>query len=236
MPSPENPRSQPPETLEGWYALHQLFTVDRAEPARASDSRGAGATPAAGTSRASHSSDGWSAWARVIGSTVDVMAVHFAPTLDAIAEAQDAVRRSPAMDRLRLRSSFLSVTEAGLYHLTSELARETIERGGTIGDETYTEELARRVARERENSHVQRRLYPPLPEDMPYICFYPMSKRRAPEQNWYDLPLAERSDEEISLRHGTMDARRRCLVAQEGFASARICMRQRRGCAGGYGQ
>jgi chlorite dismutase len=129
----------------------------------------------------------------VIGSTVDVMAVHFAPTLDAIAEAQDAVRRSPAMDRLRLRSSFLSVTEAGLYHLTSELARETIERGGTIGDETYTEELARRVARERENSHVQRRLYPPLPEDMPYICFYPMSKRRAPEQNWYDLPLAERS-------------------------------------------
>lgn len=121
------------------------------------------------------------------------MAVHFAPTLDAIGDAQDALRRSPAMNRLRLQYSFLSVTEAGLYHLTSELARETIERGGTIGDETYTEELARRVAKERDNSHVQRRLYPPFPEDMPYICFYPMSKRRAAEQNWYDLPLAERS-------------------------------------------
>ena len=28
---------------------------------------------------------------------------------------------------------------------------------------------------------------------MPYICFYPMSKRRGPEQNWYALSLAERS-------------------------------------------
>ena len=89
--------------------------------------------------------------------------------------------------------SFLSVTEAGLYHLTSELARETVERGGVVGDEKYTAELAARVASERENSHVQRRLYPPLPEDMPYICFYPMSKRRAPEQNWYALSLDERS-------------------------------------------
>jgi chlorite dismutase len=129
----------------------------------------------------------------VIGSKMDVMAVHFAPTLDAIGEVQDALRCSPVMSRLRLEYSFLSVTEAGLYHLTAELARETAERGGVVGDETYVAELARRAAKERQNSHVQRRLYPTLPEDMPYICFYPMSKRRTPEQNWYALSLAERS-------------------------------------------
>jgi chlorite dismutase len=28
---------------------------------------------------------------------------------------------------------------------------------------------------------------------MPYVCFYPMSKRRAPGQNWYALTLEERS-------------------------------------------
>jgi chlorite dismutase len=193
MATHEKPRSDPPETLEGWYALHQLFTVDRDLRSQESDSRSIGATPQVEPPRESRPNTGWTAWARVIGSKADVMAVHFAPTLDAIGEAQDTLRCSPLMSRLRLHYSFLSVTEAGLYHLTAELARETMERGGVVGDEAYAAELARRVAKERENSHVQRRLYPPLPEDMPYICFYPMSKRRGPEQNWYALSLAERS-------------------------------------------
>src|SRR6478736_4955774 len=121
MSTSENPRAQPPETLEGWYALHQLFTVDRDGLARAS------AESLQSAPRTT--SEGWTAWARVIGSTVDVMAVHFAPTLDAIGELQTALWKSPAMTHLSLKYSFLSVTEAGLYHLTAELAKETIERG-----------------------------------------------------------------------------------------------------------
>ena len=39
MATHEKPRSDPPETLEGWYALHQLFTVDRDLRSRESDSR-----------------------------------------------------------------------------------------------------------------------------------------------------------------------------------------------------
>jgi chlorite dismutase len=35
------------------------------------------------------------------------------------------------------------------------------------------------------------RLYPKLPRKRG-ICFYPMSKRRAPDANWYELPFAER--------------------------------------------
>lgn len=35
------------------------------------------------------------------------------------------------------------------------------------------------------------RLYPKLPRKRA-ICFYPMSKRRAPDANWYELPFAER--------------------------------------------
>jgi chlorite dismutase len=48
----------------------------------------------------------------------------------------------------------------------------------------------------------QARLYPNLPpEGMPAFCFYPMSKRRAPEQNWYGLPYDERL--ELMYEHGT---------------------------------
>jgi chlorite dismutase len=39
----------------------------------------------------------------------------------------------------------------------------------------------------------QTRLYPSLPpKSKPAFCFYPMSKRRAPDQNWYRLGFEER--------------------------------------------
>jgi hydrogen peroxide-dependent heme synthase len=184
MQTPENTRAHPPETLEGWYAQHQIFTYDRSM-------RRTDATPRVGSTQQS-ASEGWTTVVELIGSTADLMIIRFAPTLDEIGIADREFRNS--LDpSLRLDSSFLSITEAGLYHLTAELARETAARGGKVGDDLYAEEVARRVAKERENSHVRRRLYPPLPDSMPYVCFYPMSKRRAPGQNWYALSLDERS-------------------------------------------
>ena len=47
----------------------------------------------------------------------------------------------------------------------------------------------------------QARLYPQLPpEGKPAWCFYPMSKRRNPEQNWYELPFELRR--ELMYEHG----------------------------------
>jgi chlorite dismutase len=46
---------------------------------------------------------------------------------------------------------------------------------------------------------LNRRLYPELPPEWATCCcFYPMSKRRAPEQNWYTLPFERRNE----LMHG----------------------------------
>jgi len=46
------------------------------------------------------------------------------------------------------------------------------------------------------------RLYPVLPpEGMHAFCFYPMSKRRGEEHNWYALPYERR--EELMRQHGT---------------------------------
>ena len=101
---------------------------------------------------------------------------------------------------MKLVYSFLSVTEAGLYHITAQLAREAVERGGAVGDEMYAAELSKRVAAERDSAHVRRRLYPAIPSDMPYVSFYPMSKRRAAVQNWYTLSLDERS--RLMYAHG----------------------------------
>jgi chlorite dismutase len=202
-------QAHPPETAEGWYSLHQVFSVDR-RALRALgrddlDRMKRSATECLGrlTSRDATGgprTGGWTAIVSLIGSPGDVMLVHFRESLDELGEAQAALAREPLFDSLRPAYSFLSVTEAGFYHLTAEAVRESAEAGGQHGDAAYTARLAERVDREAASPHVQRRLYPPIPPDMPYVCFYPMSKRREAEQNWYALTLDERS--RLMMAHG----------------------------------
>jgi chlorite dismutase len=199
----ERPRAHPPETTEGWYAFHQILALDRpALRAIAPDERtririeaetalDAASAPPAG---------GWSAVVPLVGSRADVMLVHFRPTFDEIGEVQRSLSRVELLDHLRPVCTFLSVTEAGLYHASAHLAAEAEARGGAVGDAKHREAMDARVAAERASAHVQRRLFPPLPADMPYVCFYPMSKRRVPGQNWYALPLEERS--RLMMTHG----------------------------------
>ena len=92
-----------------------------------------------------------------------------------------------------------------MYHLTAKLAKDAAERGGQVGDPQYAEALKAQLETERKSDHVQKRLYPPLPDDMPYLCFYPMSKRRESGQNWYTLSLDERS--RLMWSHGTTGRR-----------------------------
>lgn len=186
------PIAHPPETLEGWYALHQIYTCGKGGVTQ-DDTQSVDSIVATAASRLPAVTDGWSAAVRLIGSMADVMIVHFRPTLDDIAFAQAGFDDVVSSLELNLEYSFLSVTEAGLYHLTAKLAQEATARGGAVGDETYAAQLKERAGAERESEHVRKRLYPPLPTALPYVCFYPMSKRRDTGQNWYTLSLEERS-------------------------------------------
>ncbi len=206
-PQPSSPptraRAHPPETTEGWYVLHQVMAWDR----RALRELRAGGLASQRTEAervlgelASPPAGGWSAVVPLIGSRADVMFVHFRPTLDDIGAAQQALATLALCDALTPVATFLSVTEAGLYHASAQLAAAAEARGGAVGDETHRAEMAKRVEAERASPHVQRRLFPVQPPDMPYVCFYPMSKRRTPGQNWYALPLEERS--RLMMAHG----------------------------------
>jgi chlorite dismutase len=182
--------AHPPETIEGWYALHQIFR-------RAPDAQGADDDddPLMGIDVGTINrrlTDGWTAVCALIGSVDSLMVIHFRRSLEEIQEAQayaDVLRRA----HLDLTYSFLSVTEAGLYHITAQLAADAVRRGGAVGDAEYKAKVAERVNAEVATDHIQRRLFPGLPQNMPYVCFYPMSKRRNVDQNWYTLSLEERS-------------------------------------------
>jgi chlorite dismutase len=196
--------AHPPATLEGWFALHQIFRFRKPKlddgrlarmVKRAATELNPGRKKSAAEARAKQAgpSEGWSCFVRLIGSTSDLMVIHFRDSLDAIGAAQAAVARSGLGGILEPTYAFLSVTEAGLYHITAELARAATSRGGNVGDEEYLRALTERAKAERDSAHVRRRLYPELPADMPYVSFYPMSKRRDAMQNWYTLSLDERS-------------------------------------------
>jgi peroxiredoxin len=197
------PLAHPPETLEGWFALHQIFKfrkpkLDSSQLARMVKSAGSalasgGATQSKIRAKKSDQAAGWSCFARLIGSTADVMVIHFRDSLDALGDAQNSLARSELAKNLDPVYAFLSVTEAGLYHISAELARATMERGGKVGDEEYSRALGERAKAEMESAQVRRRLYPDFPADMPYVSFYPMSKRRDAGQNWYTLTLDDRS-------------------------------------------
>ena len=88
-------------------------------------------------------------------------------------------------DWVQLRKFQTSVVSAGLDVVDSYVSLTEIS------------EYAQGVPEEMRNA----RLYPELPpDDKKAWCFYPMSKRRNPAQNWFTLPFEKRK--ELMYEHG----------------------------------
>ena len=88
-------------------------------------------------------------------------------------------------DLWQLRRFQAAVQRAGL-----ELAQSYVSL-------TEVSEYAKGMPEER----LRPRLYPELPpEGKRAVCFYPMSKRRHVDQNWFELPYEQR--EELMFEHG----------------------------------
>jgi len=89
--------------------------------------------------------------------------------------------------------TYLSLTEKSEYTQKEEdYAREIEEKEG-IARGTAESEAKLATFRERIQHYTHDRLYPVLP-DWEYFCFYPMSKRRGPGQNWYALGQEKRRE------------------------------------------
>ncbi|MEM9236632.1 MAG: chlorite dismutase family protein, partial [Verrucomicrobiota bacterium] len=88
--------------------------------------------------------------------------------------------------------SYLSQTESSEYTTTSEqYAEDTLKGEKGLSEDSPEFAEAMKEFEERMAKYLHHRLYPVLP-DWPVICFYPMSKRRSGNDNWYSLDYAER--------------------------------------------
>src|SRR5690606_12101738 len=155
-----------PETLEGWWVLHDFRRLDWARwKALPEDERAAVAAEAAqfaaAAAEARDAPEGTSGVYRVLGHKADLLFLHLRPDIADLAALADAFARTRLADFTTRPTSYLSVVEVSFY---------SAGEGGA-------EEM-------RRNPHVQRRLRPALPTARA-VCFYPMSKKREGGDNWY---------------------------------------------------
>ncbi len=92
----------------------------------------------------------------------------------------------------------LSANLWNLRRLQTDLQRAGLEVIDSYVSITETSEYAQGLPQEMKDA----RLYPQLPPaGKTAWCFYPMSKRRNVDQNWYTTPYEERKD--LMYEHGT---------------------------------
>jgi chlorite dismutase len=168
---------EPPETLEGWYALHDLRTIDwaawRSLSATERTTAITEATECLSELATVEQANGTSSFYRILGHKADLLFLHLRPSLEELSSVQTSLDRTQLGACLTKSYGYISITELSLY--------EAYARAG--GDKSI-EEI-------RELPFAQQRLFPAVP-DMPYISFYPMSKRRGETNNWYAADMDER--------------------------------------------
>jgi chlorite dismutase len=193
--SPVTSAGEAPTTLEGWYVLHDILTVDwprwndtpEAERQRiAAEATEVLARQEHGA-QTDHAGDGHSASFSLLTQKGDLCFLHYRRDLDTLHAAELELRRTRLYAFLRPAYSYLSVVELGTYELrpwaTQTLARRGLEPGSAGYDEALHKEMMD-AARDR--------LFLSVPGQR-YFCFYPMSKRRGEQVNWYALGAQERA-------------------------------------------
>jgi peroxiredoxin len=196
----ENAVDPVPQTLEGFYVLHDVYTVDwPGWRALGASERSAAADEAAAWLGESEALRGDSALYSVLTQKGDLMFVHYRETPDALNAAELGLRQTRLYEFLRPAYSYFSVIEVSLYEVMAMAMRRVADRGLERGTPEFDAAMEEEIGRQKER--MNERLFRDIPPHH-YICFYPMNKRRGEQVNWYSLPLAERRA--MMRSHGTI--------------------------------
>ena len=192
-----------PLTLEGYNILHQMFRVRRRDWRSLDVGRRTVLDDATTLFDAmARREDGESALFSTLGHKGDLTIVHFRRGLDELNQAELAVSQLALSDYLEPTTSYLSVIEIGLYEATVALYRRLVEKGVGPRSPEWKIEIDAELVRQREK--LAPRLFPKIPA-RPYLCFYPMDKKRDGADNWYRLPIDER--QRLMHDHGMVGRR-----------------------------
>lgn len=167
-------------TLDGWYVLHDLRTMDWASWKLISKEERQAAVDEFlafldKLQQADDNKTGAHAFYTVVGQKADFMLMTLRPTMDELQELETEFNKLTIADYTIPAYSYVSVVELSNY------------LAGESNEDPY------------QNPYVRGRLYPELPRNQ-YICFYPMDKKREGNDNWYMLDMDKRK--ELMRSHG----------------------------------
>jgi len=167
----------------GWGVLHLYYRVDR-ERAERDASAGKHVRDAVAALEA----DGHQALVlAMLGHKADLGVIALGPDLGRLQRFQNELLAAP----LEPVYSYVSLTEQSEYGATEDDERARLGREEGVAGEELEARLA--VWRDRIEHYRENRVHPNLPAKKT-CCFYPMSKRRATDANWYELAFDERKD------------------------------------------
>lgn len=188
-----DPTSDAVVPAEGWHVLHlfykiehgqwQLFSADekrRAQTALTALIQEIRATP-----------DTQLLVFSVVSPKADLGFMLLTPDLHVANAAEKKLALALGADVLVPVFSYLSLTESSEYTTSEADYAESLvtEENLAPGAAEHVEKM--NAFRARMHKYGRDKLYPNLPA-WPVFCFYPMSKRRAPGQNWYALDFPTR--------------------------------------------
>ncbi|WP_188454646.1 hydrogen peroxide-dependent heme synthase [Virgibacillus oceani] len=160
------------ETMDGWYCLHDLRSIDWTSWKMASSDEREAAIHEfeqllSKWEAIEEAKDGSHAVYTVVGQKADIMMMFLRPTMVELNELETEFNKTKFAEYLKPAYSYVSVVELSKYAPQKE----------GVDPESLPE--------------TQARLKPILPK-WEHMCFYPMDKRRQGENNWYTLEFSER--------------------------------------------
>lgn len=189
--------SKPEQTLiptEGWHVMHLFYQIDYSQwNLMSRDEKRDAKTNLTSLMQEICETDDAQVHSYVISTPkADLAFMVLAPDLHVLTGFEKRLTLSLGIDVLQPVYSYLSQTERSEYTTTTEqyIAETLIEEKGLEKD---TEEFTAAVKdfEERMEHYANHRLYPVLPT-WPAFCFYPMTKRRQGQDNWYSLDYETR--------------------------------------------
>ncbi|SFE08397.1 chlorite dismutase [Lentibacillus persicus] len=157
------------KTLDGWYCLHDMRTMDWTSWKKVSNEERLEAIEEfkellTKWEAVEEAEKGSHALYKIVGQKADLMFMFLRPTMDELSDIETAFNKTKFAEFLIPAHSYVSVVELSQYS------------GNSSAEDPKTRE----------------RLYPILPK-WDYVSFYPMDKRREGEENWYSLSFKERA-------------------------------------------
>ena len=179
---------------EGLGALHLFYKVDLAAwRAKSPDERAAARDHLEALVTAARQQPQTQVVTLAMFAPADIGFMVLSPDMHALQVLEKNISASLGPDVLIPQFTYLSMTEKSEYTQKEEDYALELEQSEGLVRGTAESEAKLAAFRERIAHYTHDRLYPVLPE-WEYFCFYPMSKKREPGQNWYALDYEKRRE------------------------------------------